>query len=344
MGDPSDRDWSRPGEDEYLDARIVLRERLLGDPHGQGLSVPAQVRLLASLAGLYRIRGNLPQALQLLQQSMNLIRPLDRPRLLAWHWSHLGLIHADLGEMQAALQACKQAVESQPLEPGAWDCLGEVQLAAGQAEAALNSFRKAGEIAPRDARSWYGLGCVSRQAGRMQEALDAYRKAVRFDPRHAGAWNRLGALYLEMNRPKDALRACRKAVKFAPKNAGCWEGLGQVHFWMNVLPDAIIAYQNAARHDPRNSIFHTTLATLCRLSRQESLAEEQMEIARSLVKDEPEYRQAAFEAASGNTGRALELLGKAQQMKQSGWSSAGFEPVFGPMRDDPRFAALTGKA
>jgi tetratricopeptide (TPR) repeat protein len=344
LGDRLEHDWSGRGGDDYLDSRIVLRERLLGDADGQELSPAMRIRLLSSLAGLYRTKGDSPQALRLLQQSAELASQLGQPGLQAWHWGHLGLIHADLGETDAARKACEQAVEAQPQDSGAWDCLGEVRLAAGQVERALEAFRKAGEVDPQDARGWYGLGRACYRLGRLQESLAALRKATRLDSRHAGAWERLGALYLELNRPEDALRACKKAVRLAPRNARCWEGLGQVHFSLNAIPDAIIAYRNAVANDPEDPVLHSTLSMLHRLSGQDSLAEEQIEIARSCPGHESDYGRAVLEAVRGNADQALELLGKALRDRPGGGGSAGFEPAFGSLRGDPRFAALIRKA
>jgi tetratricopeptide (TPR) repeat protein len=344
LGDRSERDWSGRRWDDYLDERIALREQLLGDAGGHELTPPMRIRLLSSLAGLHRTRGDSPQALRLLQQSAELASRLGRPGLQAWHWGHLGLIQADLGEMDAARQACEKAVGLQPQDSGVWDCLGEARLAAGEIEAALEAFGEAAQVDSQDARSRYGLGRACQQAGRLEESLAALRKAVRLDSRHAGAWEQLGALYLQLSRPDDALKACKKAVRLAPRDADSWEGLGQACFSLNAIPDAIIAYRNAAANNPENPVFHATLATLHRLAGQDSLAEEQIGIARSCPGHESDYERAVLEAVCGNADRALELLGKVLPGRQGGGCPASFEPAFGSLRSDPRFAALIRKA
>jgi tetratricopeptide (TPR) repeat protein len=341
LSDRTDRDWSRPVRDDYLDSAVALREGLLA---ATGLSDAARVQLAFSLARLARSRGDTRRARALLEQCLDRAAPLGRAEVLAWLWGHLGLVLADLGEPGGALQACQKAVDLGPQEAGPWNCLGEVQLDQRQPEAALQAFQAAVRLSPGEARGWYGLGRLRQQTSKPAEALTAYRKAVRLDSGHAAAWDRLGALYLEMGRPEQALKACKKAVRLAPGSPGFWAGLGQVRYRLDELTDAIMAYQGAAALDPRNPALHANLACLLRLVGQEGPAATELELARSTSADASEYRRAICEVACGRSDRALDLLAEALKKGQAGWASPDLEPAFALLNDDPGFAAVLGQA
>lgn len=342
-GDLSRFGGEGPGGSKYPETRLALHEALLSGLPGDGSTRLARAGLLFALAGLHRAKGEPARSLKLLKKGLGLSKRLKNPGITAAYWGNLGLLYNELRQTKKALQAYQKAVQLASGDGRLWVGLGQAHLHLGRAEAAASAFRKAGQLDPGNAAAWNGLGLALQTTGRTEEALEACRETVRLDPKHAEAWGRLSALHLDLGQLREARRAGKKAARLNPGSAGAWEELGRIQRLLGNLPDALLAYRNGLSLEPDNFTLLASLAACHRLAGQDDLAAQQIQAARSVMKDQAEYDRAAFEAVCGNTNKAVELLAAALQKGQARAENIRSEPNFDFIREDPRFKALLEK-
>jgi Flp pilus assembly protein TadD len=333
-------DQESPSQRESLDERIVMRESLLADLPEEEESIATRLDLLYTLAALYQKKGEHYESIKQLKQGIGLAQQLDGGDLLAQFWGLLGLVYLDLDNPKSAIRAYRKSIRLTPQDAGRWSSLGQTYLAQGRVDAARSAFRKAIKFNPQDAIPWTGLGQVYRLSGRTKDALNAYRQAAQFAPQDANAWNNLGVLCIESGQLQDALEACNKAARLAPQNVLSWNNLGLIYRVEKHFADAIIAYQQAIVLDPRNPTAHASLVACYRLSGKNVLAEEQIKLARPIMRNESEYNKAIFESVCGNVTQAIDLLTIALEEKQVGVDWLYRDTNLDFIRNDPRFKLL----
>ena len=196
------------------------------------------------------------------------------------------------------------------------------------------------------------LELINKLAG-LYQAKETYDKAIRClkqglviakqlntPEQLAKLWGKFGSVYLDQDRLNSAVRACRKAIRFSPQDASLWIELGHVYRKEQRFSDAIIAYKQACRLDPQNPSASSSMVACYRLMGKDNLAEQQRKIALPMMEVETEYNQAVFEAACGNTCRALQLLASALEKKQAGVSELRREANLDFIRDEPEYYNL----
>ena len=83
------------------------------------------------------------------------------------------------GNLDAALDMARQAVEKDPAFAEAWKQQGNVLLKKQAYEEAVQSLKTAAQIKPQDAGAWLDLGWAYWSLDRRDEALEALDKAIR---------------------------------------------------------------------------------------------------------------------------------------------------------------------
>lgn len=197
--------------------------------------------------------GRLPQAEAIYRQ----ILQVDPQHPDALHM--LGMVAAQMGDNQVAINLVQRAIASKPTDPTfhfnlalALQGSGQLELAAasyrnaivlkstasyhaslaevltmlGQWEQAAASYRAALAGEPRNAQARYGLGFVLRQQGHAEEALRNYQQALAIKPDLAAAHNDIGVIYKQQNRFGEAIASYRKALALQPGQAEWHFNLG----------------------------------------------------------------------------------------------------------------------
>ncbi len=154
-------------------------------------------------------------------------------------------------------------------------------------------------------------------------------------------WGMLGDIFLEQGQSARAVRAYRKAIRYSPDDGRSWSRLGHFYHVMKRFPDAIIAYKHAIRLDKKDIALHSSLVACYRLAGKHVLAEQQKQVAQPFLQNVPEYQRAIFEAACGNTGKALDFLENALKKDPADLSQVHSEPNFDSIRETARFIKLT---
>ncbi len=164
----------------------------------------------ASLAKAWRLRGNLPRAIELYREAAG--QTPDDPEA----WYNLAAAFQEAGDQGKAAAAIEEALRRDEKRPEAHNVLGIALASTGQLDRAKGEFDRALAIDPRNARAFNNLGNVQRAMNRPAQAEEAYRKAIELAPRYADPLNGLGALLVEHDRPRDALPLFDRAVALSP--------------------------------------------------------------------------------------------------------------------------------
>ena len=206
---------------------------------------------------------------------------------------------------------------------------------------AEDHFRRAIELNPNYpvARYWYSQH-LSRM-GHFDEAVDEARRAQALDPLSSSADAHVGLALYRSRRYDDAVSELRKAVEFNPQALDAHIFLGFVYVQQGKKEEAIRELQIVVELSERNPSMVGLLgygyasagkrddakAILKELESQSGKPVSQIEIAMIYI-------------ALGDHDRAFERLETAYRERAWQLGFLKVEPIFDPLREDPRFDDL----
>ncbi len=233
------------------------------------------------------------------------------------------------------------------------DTLAEAHTALGKVLGWFDWDFDAGELAlrraaannPSYAEGHYGLGSVLPPNGKLEEGLTEIRTAVALDPLSCefSAWAARFLLYLR--RYDEAIDACLQTIELDPTYYYAFIRLGNTYLAMGRYEDALAAFQNDATR--------VTGVLSVRAYEAEALAAlGETERARGLLAEigsDPEGHYVRNEflagayASLGDPDRAFKELEKAYAARSAGLIYLHLDPMYDPLREDPRYAALVDR-
>lgn len=200
-------------------------------------------------------------------------------------------------------------------------------------------YRRAIELNPNyaTAHHWYGL--FLRAVKRYDEAITELNLALQIDPLSAVMLKNLGAVYATAYRFSEAEAVTRKAIELEPNFALAHRTLGWIYLQQKRYDSALNSFETAARFSPDDPAIISELAAGYAAAKRPSAT------ARILSKlDEiachrhvSSYDVAQIYVRLTDFDKALELLQKAYQERDSSLTLLAFDPDFDDLRDDPRF-------
>ncbi len=202
---------------------------------------------------------------------------------LSYQLLQTGRAMGSLGEWEAAAEAFKQAVQTNPANADAWAFLSQAQqhlgldsqpalsqalalnpdsLVAkvmqalywqqqGEIDKALPYLKDAAAQEPDNGIWQIDLGNIAAQEGDLQTAFASYQKAVQTEPDNPFYWRVLAGFTVNFNyRVSDiGLPAARQAVALAPEDPANLDVLGQVLAVLEDLTTAERLFQRALAQD-----------------------------------------------------------------------------------------------
>jgi predicted O-linked N-acetylglucosamine transferase (SPINDLY family) len=96
--------------------------------------------------------------------------------------TELGIVHGELQNFDAAVDAWRKAVDYDPLLPAAWQNLGVGCLAQNSFEEALACYRTLVNLQPHNAWHHNNLAVALKSMGDLDGAMDKLREAMAIDP------------------------------------------------------------------------------------------------------------------------------------------------------------------
>jgi len=204
-------------------------------------------------------------------------------------WKVLGASLLQLGRIDDAMGATRNAVALNPHDPDSHFNLGIAFQASGQPAMAQASYLRALEINPHLVHAYNNLGCCLQLQGwpsdaevqfrkaislkpdfalahfnlanalqeqrLSREAEAGFRRALECDPNLAEAHSNLASCLHEQGRIEEAEASCRRALALNPRLAAAHSTLGAVLTNQSRLPEAVAAYGRALDLAPTNLEF-----------------------------------------------------------------------------------------
>jgi tetratricopeptide (TPR) repeat protein len=155
-----------------------------------------------------------------------------------------------MGEADAALSECTQAVASAPALNEARVMLAGMLATRGHHDAAADHFRAVAQNAPETIEAWLGLAIVYRDMGQGAEAEAIARRACETRPDLTDAHDLLGTILHKNGKLDEAEEVLRNAVALTPQSAVTWNNLGIVLQEQGRLTESEAAYRTSLSCNP----------------------------------------------------------------------------------------------
>ncbi len=139
------------------------------------------------------------------------------PDTLSNGWNNLGLLAAQSGKLERAIECFEQALKANPEHIVSLQNLGNALRQGKRYEEAQATLQQALTLSPENPELHYGLAMVFAQTDRPAEAYEHLRLALRQRPKYPEAMNNLGVLYLRTKRRDEAVAQFELAIRTAPE-------------------------------------------------------------------------------------------------------------------------------
>jgi tetratricopeptide (TPR) repeat protein len=124
-----------------------------------------------------------------------------------------GRAHHQAGRLQQAEACYRQALASDPAQMDALQLLGVIAAQVGKHDLAVQWISKAVAARPNVAAFHNNLGTAYRGAGDNQRAIDCYRKSIQLDPALADGFSNLVKTLIDQRQLDEAVAAYAEAVE-----------------------------------------------------------------------------------------------------------------------------------
>ena len=259
----------------------------------------------------------------------------------------LGGAYESLGKPQEAENTYKKMVLRRPSYWRGYNLLGAFYLRQAQYDDAVKMFQKVIECTPESFRGHANMGAAYLYEAKYAEAIKPLEQSLATHPT-ADTYSNLGTAYYFQHRFNDAAQTYQKAIQLDDKDYLNWGNLGEALYLNGERPKSVAAFQKGIALAKENLAINPHDQQLLRsLANYHVMIGNRANAVKYLDQELAESRsdkQSLFDAAVvynhlGDTGRALEWLGKALR--------AGFsrelvlqQPDLDNLHGDPRFKEL----
>jgi len=232
-------------------------------------------------------------------------------------------IDETLGEAHASLANVKERYD--------WDLAG-----------AEREYKRAIELNPNyaTAHQWYGLNLAVME--RYPEAIAEIKQAQELDPLSLIINMNAGWFLYFARQYDEAIEQCQKTLELDPNFAGTHWMLGQAYRQKRMYQEAIAEFQKAiglSEGDPiRRAVLGHAYAVAGKRGEAEKIISELKELSKQRYF--PPYFIALIYVGLDDKDHAFEWLEKAFAERSAGLIYLKVEPMFDPVRSDPRFHDL----
>jgi len=230
------------------------------------------------------------------------------------------------------------------------DSLAEVHVTSGAISmlydldwrAAENEFERAIELNPNYPESYEVYSYLLSCTGRLDEGIEMAKRGLQVVPVSVALSDDVAGAYYWARRYEEAIEQSKKSIELDPNHAASHVFVGQSYALKGDYPDAISAYQKAINLSERTTNILGLLGHSYALSgkRAEALGILAELTERSRNQAVSPYDLAIIYTGLGEKDKAIEQLNRAYE-ERAGWIiSLKIEPMFDPLRSQPRFIEL----
>jgi len=275
-------------------------------------------------------QGRLGEARSLYEQALQ----LQPEHFDAWHL--MGVLAAQAGDPQRAVESIAKAIAIDPKNPAAHNNQGNALRELGRHAEAVRSYEQAISLEPRSALLYfnrgnsltdckryaeavasydqaialepgapeihYSRGIVLLHLGQYEAAVQSHDLAIALDPDFAEAYGHRGHALAALKRYEAAVQSYDRAIALKPDDAGACNKRGILLAALRRHQEAIRSYDQAIALDPGHAdAHHNRGVSLYELGR----CEEAIQSCDQAILLKPDYS-----AAHGTRGNALAALGR----------------------------------
>jgi TolB-like protein/Flp pilus assembly protein TadD len=207
---------------------------------------------------------------------------------------------------------------------------------------AEREFKRAVALNPNYANAHDGHSFYLKATGQHERAVAACRRAQKIDPLSTFAHVSLAWAYYFARDYEAAAAQNRKALEMDPRFTFAHWNLGLVRAAEARLPEAVEALEAATEDSGGGLTFKAHLGYVLGLAGDGEGARSIIEELEGLAQDRyvSAYYPAIIRLGLGEHASALDLLERACEERSAFLVFLKVEPMFDPLRTDPRFAAL----
>ena len=234
-------------------------------------------------------------------------------------WYQAGLVYRDLKKYKSAGAGFRNALILKPNFTEARIALAEVYLEQRQYDKVKNIAIKLAGNKETASHGQYLLGITALATNQDGQALLALTKSTRADPANARAWLALVDVYIKMNQNEKVRGALVSAVKGDEKSFDAAYRLGELDFDARNYAEAASSLEIAANLKPDH---YGARYKLAYAQYRTGIYQQADNHAASAVKLEPRnYAPLALQASiankQGKTGKAIDLIKRAMNLKKN---------------------------
>lgn len=207
---------------------------------------PGKPRGYTDLAGAYVGEGELAQAQELVDRSLELDPKYGDTYLKR------GLIRERKGDAQGAIRDFQKAMSLAGEYAPIWAKVGTAYLQLGLVDQAAESYRRALELDPANARACLGLGTAYISRGDLGRGRELLERGLRSDPDSAGLHANLALVMLSQGDAKDALDHFQRAMVLSGESSPGWNFVGAAYMKLGDLNPSAESFRRSIALDPCN--------------------------------------------------------------------------------------------
>jgi tetratricopeptide (TPR) repeat protein len=207
---------------------------------------------------------------------------------------------------------------------------------------AESAFRRAIELSPGYASAHHFLSLVLSALGRVDAAVASIRRARELDPLSLIIGTAVGRVHHFARQYDTAIEECRKTLEMDPAFAGAHLDLGLALLQKSMFSEAIGELSQALTLSAGRSIALAVLGYAYALAGDRAAGLQMLDQLHDRARryDISSLHMAYVHIGLGNVDRAFEWLEKSYQERAGLLVFLKVEPIFDPLRSDPRFAEL----
>ena len=156
----------------------------------------------------------------------------------------LGLVLADLSELDEAETHLQQALLLDPFSVDAARGLGRIHEERGSFEEAEAVYRQALQMRPEDRFLHDSLGALLYRSGRYLEAEECFLRSLELAPDMPFGHKNLAAVYHMQGKFSQAADRLQRAIELEP-TAGLYNNLGTLYFYQGLYQESLSAFEKA---------------------------------------------------------------------------------------------------
>ncbi len=157
--------------------------------------------------------------------------------------------------LEQALPAAQTAIQLDEHLAVARVTAGLVLADLGRVEEAIQELEQARALEPLNAEAHYAFGRIEESLGNLGEAESFYQQAISLGSENWIYPARLGTLYLRAGRYAEAETMFRRGIELAPDNFFGFRNLGVVYYMQDKLAEAATQFQKALQIQSDPSLY-----------------------------------------------------------------------------------------